>query len=554
MQQPLVPKIVTVVQEGYSGQQLWTDVLSGIVVGIVALPLAIAFAIASGVSPERGLYTAIVGGFVVALLGGSRVQVSGPTGAFIVVVYAIVEKYGYEGLAISTFLAGIMLIGMGFLRMGTLLRFVPYPVTIGFTSGIALIIFSSQIKDFFGLNIQSVPAPFIEKWVVYANSFGSINLWSILVGCISLAILGYFPKVTRRIPSSLVALLASTLFVAIFKIPVDLIGTRYGVVEHTLPAPQLLNLSYATIRELFSPAMTIAFLGAIESLLSASVADGMLGMRHRSNMELIAQGIGNMFSAVFGGIPVTGAIARTSVNVRNGGRTPVAAMVHALILLLIMIKFGRYAAYIPMATLAAILIYVAYNMSELSTFAQVMKAPRSDISVLWTTFLLTVLIDLTVAIEVGVVLSAFLFLQRMQSVSGVGRISDLDVEIDEHDDPNPISKKRIPPGVEVFELFGPLFFGVVDRFKSSLLRSTLTPKVLILRMRNVPAIDASGLQALEDAISKAKKDNFVLLFSSLRPQPLDAARKAGIVDKIGRENVLPTVDAALKRASEIIEE
>lgn len=554
MQHSFIPKLVTVFQEGYSLRKFSSDLLSGIVVGIVALPLAIAFAIASGVQPERGLYTAIVGGFIVALFGGSRVQVSGPTGAFIVVVYAIVQKHGYEGLALATLLGGLMLMTMGFLRMGVLLRYVPYPVTVGFTSGIALIIFSSQIKDFFGLAIKSVPAPFLDKWILYGQSFDTLNPWSLAVGVGSMAILLLFPKITRRVPSSLVALVVSTLVVWFFHIPVDLISTRYGAVPDSLPAPQMLNLSFASIRELFSPAMTIAFLGAIESLLSATVADGMLGMRHRSNMELIAQGMGNICSAAFGGIPVTGAIARTAVNVRNGGRTPVAAMIHALVLLLIMMKFGTYAAYIPMPTLAAILIYVAYNMSEWHTFKQLLRAPRADVAVLMTTFLLTVLIDLTVAIEVGVVLAAFLFLRRMETVSGVGKLSELEMEGQEEDDPNPISKKRIPPHVEVYEIFGPLFFGVVERFRNSLLRATQTPKVLILRMRNVPAIDASGLEALEDAIERSKKENFVLLLSSLRPQPLEALRQAGIVDIIGRENVLPTVDAALRRASEIIQE
>ena len=550
----LEPKLITLLREGYSLKTFYSDLIAGIVVGIVALPLAIAFGIASGVKPEQGLYTAVVAGFVISFFGGSRVQVSGPTGAFIVVVYGIVQQYGYEGLAVATFLAGLILIAMGFARMGILLRFIPYPVTVGFTSGIALIIFSSQIRDFFGLAVEKVPAPFVDKWLLYSESFHTLNPAAAGVGLVSLLIVFLFPKLTLRIPSSLCAIVLATLAVSLFSIPVETIGTRFGSVPNAIPAPRMIYLSWDLIVKMFPPALTIAFLGAIESLLSAVVADGLMGTRHRSNMELVAQGIGNVISPLFGGIPATGAIARTATNIKNGGQTPVAGLIHAVVLLLIMIFFGKWAALIPMPTLAAILIYVAYNMGDWSSFRHTLRSPKSDVAVLLTTFFLTVLIDLTVAIEVGVVLAAFLFLQRMESVAEIGNTTNtLGIDDDEEEDPNAISKKEVPPGVEVFELYGPLFFGAVERFKTAMKRVERSPKVMILRMRNVPAIDASGLFALEELLLRARRDGTVLLLSGLKAQPREAISESGLAEKIGAQNLLPSIDEALRRARKLVQ-
>lgn len=551
VQDKFIPKMWTVLTEGYFLKDLLADLTSGVVVGIVSLPLAIAFAIASGVKPEQGLYTAIVAGFIIALFGGSRTQVSGPTGAFVVVVYSIVQKHGYDGLAIATFIAGVILMVVGFLRMGILLRFVPYPVTVGFTTGIGLIIFSSQIPDFFGLRIPKVPAEFLEKWRSFFEASGTISPLTTIIGMASLAILVLAPRVTRRVPASLIAIVAMTAIVSALDLQVATIGSRFGEIPSSLPAPQILNLDLSKIRALFPAALTIAFLGAIESLLSAVVADGMTGRRHRSNMELVAQGLGNVISPVFGGIPATGAIARTATNIRNGARSPVSAMFHSVVLLLVMLIFGRFAALIPMATLAAILVFVSYNMSDLPTFFRSLKAPGSDVAVLVTTFFLTVIIDLTVAIEVGVVLAAFLFLKRMESVAEFGTMAS-ELYGEDSQDPNPLKDKQLPPGVQVFELFGPLFFGVVERFKGALRQIQTAPVVLIIRMRHVSAIDSSGLNALEDVLLKSKKTKTTVLISSLRAQPLEAIKESGLFEKFGAENVLPTLDASIRRAEEIV--
>ncbi len=548
------PKLITVLRGGYTGKEFTSDLIAGIIVGIVALPLAIAFAIASGVGPEKGLYTAVVAGFAVAALGGSRAQITGPTGAFIVVVYGVVSQFGYDGLAVATLIAGIMLIAMGLTGMGTLLRFIPYPVTIGFTSGIALIIFSAQIRDFFGFQIPLMPAEFVDKWVTYALYIRTLNPDALLIGLLSLVIVFLWPRMTHRIPGSLVAILVATAVVHWMKLPVDTIGSRFGSVPNHLPAPHLPSISLGLIRKMFPSAVTIALLGGIESLLSAVVADGMLGTRHRSNMELVAQGVGNIISPVFGGIPATGAIARTATNIKNGGRTPISGMIHAATLLLIMICFGRLAALIPMPALAAILIYVAYNMSEWQTFQQTLRSPKSDVAVLLITFFLTVLIDLTVAIEVGVVLAAILFMQRMANVTQVGfKTRDLS-EDEDKEDPKAISKRKVPAGVEVFEIYGSLFFAAVDQFKDALRRVEKNPKVLILRMRHVLALDASGLKAIEDLFKKMKKDRSVLVLSGVHAQPLVAMEHAGFLDRIGEENIQPDIDEALKRAQQILEE
>lgn len=555
MSSELTPKLVTVFREGYSRNQFQADVVAGIVVGIVALPLAIAFAIASGVKPEQGLYTAIIAGLTAAILGGSRTQISGPTGAFIVVVYGIVQQYGYDGLAIATFIAGVLMIGMGLAKLGMLLRFIPYPLTVGFTSGIALIIFSSQIKDFLGLSIDKVPAEFIEKWTVYAEHLNTINWIALAVGAGSVFLILFSKKITERLPGPLVALVVATAVVKIFNLPVETIGSRFGGVPNSLPTPVLPELSWSLVREMISPAVTIALLGAIESLLSAVVADGMTGTKHRSNMELVAQGASNILSPIFGGIPATGAIARTATNIKNGGRTPVAAIVHTLVLLLIMIFFGQWAALIPMSALAAILIVVSYNMSEWHRFVNIVrKSPKDDVAVLLITFFLTVLVDLTVAIEVGVVMASFLFMKRMSDVSQAKIITNELARYKEEEKPDEysLSTRSVPDGVIVFEVQGSLFFGVVDEFKETIRRVQKKPKVLILRTRNVLAIDASGLQAIEEVVLRTKREGTAFILSGAHSQPLIAMDNAGLIGLIGIENIVPNIDVALERANTIL--
>ena len=491
------PKIFDTLKN-YTRQQFGKDLLAGLIVGIVALPLAIAFAIASGVSPEKGLFTAVIAGFIVSALGGSRVQIGGPTGAFIVIVYGIVQTYGVNGLIIATFMAGIMLIIMGFARLGSIIKFIPHPLIVGFTSGIALIIFSSQIKDFFGLQMGSVPADFIEKWQAYFLSFSSISITAFLIGLATVAIILAWPYVTHKIPGSLVAIIATTAAVQIFHLPIETIGSRFGTIHSAFPIPSLPQLDYETIKRLIQPAFTIALLCGIESLLSAVVADSMIGGSHRSNMELVAQGTANIFSALFGGIPATGAIARTATNVKNGGRTPVAGIVHAIVLLIIILFVGKWAALIPMATLAGILVVVAYNMSEWHSFISVLKGPRSDTAVLLITFLLTVIVDLTVAIEIGMVLAAFLFMRNMTKSSNVNILTNEMNKEEQGEDNETISSYSIPAGVEVFEINGPLFFGAAYKFKDAMKFIEKTPKVLIVRMRKVPIIDATGIRMLAD--------------------------------------------------------
>lgn len=551
MSKRLEPKLFTVFREGYSKETFVSDLTAGVIVAIVALPLAIAFAIASGVKPEQGLYTAIIAGAAISILGGSRVQISGPTGAFIVVIYAIVQQYGYDGLAVATLMAGAMLMIMGLLRMGTLLKFIPYPLTVGFTSGIALIIFSSQIKDLLGLETGPVPAEFIGKWMLFAENITTLNLTALAVSIGSILIILLWPRVTKRIPGSLIAIIAATAAVQLLDLPVETIGSRFGAVPSSFPAPQLPDTSWAMVRELFSPALTLALLGAIESLLSAVVADGMMGTRHRSNMELIGQGVGNMLSPLFGGIPATGAIARTATNVRNGGKTPVSGIVHAVVLLLIMLFFGRWAALIPMPALAAILVVVAYNMSEWRTFRKLLRYPKSDVLVLVATFVLTVLIDLTVAIEVGIVLSALLLMKRMSDTTEMQiitrGIAEGEQEEDEIDDYH-IESRDVPDDVAVFEVQGSLFFGAVEQFKETLGELRTHPRVFILRTRNVRAIDATGLQAVEDLVTRLNKEGVRFLVSGVHAQPMMAMRAAGLIDLIGEENLCGNIDEALKKA------
>lgn len=554
MHSRLEPKLITVLREGYTKKQFTADLIAGVIVGVVALPLAIAFAIASGVKPEQGIYTAIVAGLVISALGGSRAQISGPTGAFIVIIYGIVQQHGYDGLAVATIIAGFILIVMGLMGMGAFLKFIPFPVTVGFTTGIALIIFSGQIRDFFGLKMADAPANFVEKWSAYFHHITTASWRASAVGGLSLLIVFLWPRITPKIPGSLVAIIVATAAAQLLDLDVETIGSRFGDVPSSLPAPHFPRLSWELITKMFSPAVTIALLAAIESLLAAVVADGMAGSRHRSNMELIAQGVGNIISPVFQGIPATGAIARTATNIKSGGRTPFAGIIHAITLLLIMLFFGRWAALIPMPALAAILIFVAYNMSEYHAFLKLLRSPKSDVAVLLVTFLLTVLIDLTVAIQVGVALAAFLFMQRMSNVAQVNSITnDLREEEESPDDPRAISKRVAPPGVEVFEVFGSLFFGAIERFKDAMRRVEKAPKVLIIRMRMVPAIDATGLQALEDALERTRREGGTLMLTGVAEQPLRAMEQSGFLEKIGRENVLENVDAALQRAREIVQ-
>jgi SulP family sulfate permease len=545
------PKLFTILPE-LNKNQLVRDIISGILVGIVALPLAIAFAIASGVSPEKGLISAVIGGFFISFLGGSRVQIGGPTGAFIVILYGIVQQYGINGLMIATIMAGVILIVMGFSQLGSLIKFIPYPVVVGFTSGIAIIIFSSEVKDFLGLDIAKVPADFIDKWAAYIRALPTANAETMLIGMMALLIIVLWPKVSRKIPSPLIALIVTTVAVQMLHLHVDTIESRFGEISASIPAPSFPTLDLATIRHLIMPATTIAILGAIEALLSAVVADGMIGGRHRSNMELIAQGVANIVSPIFGGIPVTGAIARTATNIKNGGRTPIAGIVHSITLLCIMLLFGSWAKLIPMPTLAAILIVVAWNMSEHHVFRQLLKSPRSDVAVLLTTFGLTVLFDLTVAIEVGMLLSAILFMKRMASLTNVGLITGELKDEDESDDPNTIYTRSIPEGVEVFEITGPFFFGAASKFKDAMHIVGKCPAIRIIRMRKVMSIDATGLNMMRELLTDSGKTGTKLILSGVHVQPLFAMQQFGLADQIGEDNIFGNIDDALDRSRELL--
>jgi len=545
----LLPKLATTLRH-YDRAQLGADVSAGVIVGIVALPLAIAFAIASGVTPDRGLWTAIIAGFLISALGGSRVQIGGPTGAFVVIVYGVVQKFGVDGLILATIMAGLFLIVLGAVKLGAAIKFIPQPVVTGFTSGIAVIIFSSQIKDLFGLEMGAVPAEFIEKWVSFAEHAGSVNPAAIGVAGLALLIIVLWPRLNTRIPGPFVALIVATVVTQAFRLPVETIGSRFGAISASLPALTFPQVTLDRLRELSAPAFTIALLGAVESLLSAVVADGMIGGRHRSNMELVAQGVANVVTPLFGGIPATGAIARTATNVKNGGRTPVAGLTHAVTLLLITLFFGRWAGLIPLAALAAILVVVAYHMSEWRAFRAELTAPKSDVLVLLATFGLTVIIDLTVAIEVGMVAAAFLFMRRMAEVTHVKAV---ELEMEDPDDPyetdpNGVRRRDVPKDVEVYEINGPFFFGAAETFKDTLATVARKPKVLIIRMRNVPAIDSTGMHALKDLVHRTRGDGTLVLISDIHTQPLVALSKSAVLEEIGEENVFGNLDDALNRA------
>jgi SulP family sulfate permease len=546
----LRPKLFDTIQQ-YSKKQFYKDLLAGIIVGIVALPLAIAFAIASGVSPEKGIYTAIIAGFIISALGGSRVQIGGPTGAFIVIVYGIVQQYGMAGLTIATLMAGVMLILMGIAKLGSIIKFIPYPLVVGFTTGIALIIFSAQVKDFLGLQMGTVPADFIEKWISYGRHLHSVNWYAFAIASGTVVIIRLWPRITHRIPGSLIAIIAGTLVVYYFHLPVETIGQRFGSIPSSLPAPVFPSIDFATIKNLMQPAFTIALLAGIESLLSAVVADGMTGGNHRSNMELVAQGAGNIFSALFGGIPATGAIARTATNIRNGAGTPVAGMVHALTLLIIVLFAGKLAAWIPMPVLAGILVIVAYNMSELKNFRAILKGPRSDMLVLLATFLLTVLIDLTVAIEIGMLLAVLLFMRKMIQFSNVKNILADEPGFGDTDNQSILSD--LPGQVEIFEINGPLFFGAAYKFKDAIRQIEKRPQVLIIRMRQVPVIDATGIKTIEEIYRDAKSHNTKIILAEVNSEQVMAELKtARLLFAIGKANVTTSFAKAIERCREII--
>ena len=544
----LRPKLFDVMKS-YTKKQLIKDIISGIIVAIIALPLSIALAIASGVGPEQGLYTAIIAGFFISFFGGSRVQIGGPTAAFVVIIYGIVASYGTDGLIVATILAGIILVIMGICRFGSLIKYIPYTITTGFTCGIAVTLFIGQLKDFFGMDIASVPSEFLDKVIVYAKNISTINLTATLIGLLAVAIMLLWTKVTDKIPGSLVAIVVTTAIAYFAKLPVNTIGSVYGKLNSAFPSFHVPSITMNLIQQMISPAFTIAVLAAIESLLSAVVSDGMIGDTHKSNAELIGQGLGNIFSGFFGGIPATGAIARTAANVRNGGRTPIAGIAHCITLTIILLVLMPLAALIPMTTLAAVLLVVAANMADWSSFFRLCKnAPKSDIIVLVATFFLTVFFDLVVAIEIGVVLAALLFMKRMAETA--------DIKAWKYTDspditPGEAEKLReIPHSISVFEICGPMFFAAADQLLG--INSDHRTKAVVIRMRSVPAIDASAMKCLHELAERAKKKNIHLIFSHVNEQPMHVMEKAGFVELVGKENFQSNISAALKRAEEVI--
>ncbi|MDR0521943.1 MAG: STAS domain-containing protein [Planctomycetaceae bacterium] len=558
------PQLFTVLKEGYTLKQFSSDLIAGIIVGIVALPLAIAFGMASGVTAQQGLYTAIIAGFIISFFSGSRVQIGGPTGAFIVIVYGVVQSQGLQGLMLATIIAGVILIVMGLCGLGTLIKFIPYPVTLGFTSGIAVIIAASQIPQLCGfvLGNEKIPAEFIDKIVFFFNHWHSTNYWAVALSAAAVAVIFLTPRFTGRVPGSLIAVIVCTLAVYCFRIPVDTIGQtvgqqpvplEFGLPRFAMPVSDWQSVM-PNLSNIFSAAVAIAMLGAIESLLSAVVADGMTSMTHKSNTELVAQGIANVVTPFYGGIPATGAIARTATNVRNGGRTPIAGLIHAVTLLLIVLFFGKYAAMIPLAALAGILITVSINMSDYRMFwRQICSAPKSDITVMLITFLLTVFLDLTIAIPVGLILASFLFMSRMEKLFGAG-LADNRLHIfddDPHEDPMALRLFDVPEDVHVYEVNGPFFFGAAGKFQSAMSGSPC--RVLILRMRNVPVMDATGVNAIEELLRRAEKAKTTVLISGIQPQPHAVMRRYGLFDKIPADNIHATIVEALPHAADIVE-
>lgn len=535
------PKFFTLIKTGISKKQIGKDILAGIVVGIVALPLAIAFAIASGVSPEKGIITAIIAGFIISLLGGSRVQIGGPTGAFIIIVYGIVEKYGFDGLIISTVLAGIMLIAFGLLKLGSLLKYFPHPLIVGFTSGIAVVIFSTQIRDALGLNIDKLPSDFIQKWIVISQNFSHININALVITVITILIAVFSKKITSKIPGSFIAIILITLIVQFFNIEVATIETFFGEIPKKIQF-SIPDFNFSHLPYYIAPAITIALLGGIESLLSAVVSDGMIGGKHRSNTELIAQGIANIITPFFGGIPATGAIARTATNVKNGGRTPIAGMIHAITLLLIMLFLGQWAKLIPMSVMAGILIVVAYNMSEWRSFKSILKGSFFDIIVLITTFLLTVLVDLTIAIQVGVVLSALLFMKRMADMAEKKLVNFVDSDVIE-------DYKDIPKGVSIYEISGPLFFGSAKTYSEVIEEIGFKSKILIIRMRHVSFIDDTGFHNLKATLNILSDKGVIVILSGVGADLNNDLVKNGIYKLISEANITDSFDKAIQTAT-----
>lgn len=551
------PKLFSTLKNGYDKQTLVQDLLAGVIVGIVALPLAIAFGIASGATPEAGILTAIVAGFIISFFGGSKVQIGGPTGAFIVIVYGIIQDYGMSGLCIATFMAGAFLILMGVLHLGTIIKYIPYPIVVGFTSGIALTIFATQIKDLFGLQIESVPAGFLDKWVVYFQNFDTVSWWSLLIGVGSILIIVFTPKISRKIPGSLVAIIIMTVVCLILRgvgvEGIETIGDRFSI-STALPQAEVPKINWDSIRRLAQPAMVIAMLGAIESLLSAAVADGVIGDRHDSNQELVAQGIANMVSPLIGGIPATGAIARTMTNINNGGRTPVAGIAHAIVLALIYLFLMPLVKFIPMACLAGILVVVSYNMSEWRSFRAILKNPKSDIVVLLVTFFLTVIFDLTVAIEVGVLIACLLCMKRMAETTNVSVLSD---EIDPNADSDVqgnLDHLTIPEGVKVYEINGPYFFGIGNKFEEMMGDMGGRAKVRIIRMRKVPFIDSTGVHNLQNMCRMCSQMGVKVVLSGVNPKVMKVIEDAGMDEVVGKENICSHINIALKRAEEILAE
>ncbi|MBQ3190226.1 MAG: STAS domain-containing protein [Bacteroides sp] len=552
------PKLLSTMKN-YSKENFMADLMAGIIVGIVALPLAIAFGIASGVSPEKGIITAIVAGFIISFMGGSKVQIGGPTGAFIVIIYGIIQEYGISGLTVATLMAGVLLILLGVFKLGAVIKFIPYPIIVGFTSGIALTIFTTQIADIFGLQFgdEKVPGDFIGKWLLYFKHFDTVNWWNAIVSFASVFIIAITPKFSKKIPGSLVAIVLVTLVVYLMKMYggitcIDTIGDRFTI-QSQLPDAVVPELNWEAIKNLFPVAITIAVLGAIESLLSAAVADGVIGDRHDSNTELIAQGVANVVTPIFGGIPATGAIARTMTNINNGGKTPIAGIIHAVVLLLILLLLMPLAQYIPMACLAGVLVIVSYNMSGWRTFKGLLKNPKSDVSVLLITFFLTVIFDLTVAIEWGLVIACVLFMRRVMETTEISVIKD---EID----PNKESDLEVheehlivPEGVEVYEINGPYFFGIATKFEEMMANMGDRPKVRIIRMRKVPFIDSTGVHNLSNLCDMCKKDNIQVVLSGVNEKVHQVLEKTGFLyTLVGKDNICPNINVALERAKEIV--
>ena len=546
------PKLFTMMKT-YTKADFMTDLMAGIIVGIVALPLAIAFGIASGVSPEKGIITAIVAGFIISFLGGSKVQIGGPTGAFIVIIYGIIQEYGIDGLMVATMMAGVLLILLGIFKLGTVIKFIPYPIIIGFTSGIAVTIFTTQIADIFGLDFkgEKVPGDFIGKWILYFHHFDTVNWWNVIVSVVSVVIIAITPKFSKKVPGSLVAIILVTVGVYCLKLYggitcIDTIGDRFSI-KAQLPEAAVPALDWEAIKNLFPVAITIAVLGAIESLLSAAVADGVIGDRHDSNTELIAQGIANFVSPIFGGIPATGAIARTMTNINNGGKSPVAGIVHAVVLLLILLFLMPLAQYIPMACLAGVLVIVSYNMSGWRVFKGLLKNPKSDVAVLLITFFLTVIFDLTVAIEVGLVIACVLFMKRVMETTKISVITD---EIDPNNESDlEVHEEHlmIPQGVEVYEINGPYFFGIATKFEEIMSRLGDRPKIRIIRMRKVPFIDSTGIHNLTTLCEMSQKENIHIILSGVNEKVHKVLEKSGFYELLGEENICSNINEALEK-------